>query len=49
MGAAGCLSVPLAADGRTVGALNLYARRSDAFGPGDVGETLLRRHNSIVP
>ena len=30
-GAASALSLPLAADGRTVGALNLYSRTVDAF------------------
>lgn len=31
LGAHSALSLPLAADGRTVGALNLYSRRPDAF------------------
>ena len=31
LGAASALSLPLAADGRTVGALNLYSRTPDAF------------------
>lgn len=31
LGACSALSLPLAADGRTVGALNLYSRRADAF------------------
>jgi GAF domain-containing protein len=31
LGALSALSLPMAADGRTVGALNLYSRRADAF------------------
>lgn len=31
LGARACLSLPLTADGRTVGALNLYSREVDAF------------------
>src|SRR5689334_25299449 len=30
-----CLALPLNADGRPVGALNLYAREASAFGPAE--------------
>jgi GAF domain-containing protein len=48
-GALSALSVPLAADGRTVGALNLYSRRLDAFGREELalGE-LLAAHASLA-
>lgn len=47
-GALSALSLPLVADGRTVGALNLYSRRPDAFGSEvvAVGE-LLAAHASL--
>jgi len=48
-GAASALSVPLTADGRTVGALNLYSRRTDAFDRDAVGVTeLLAAHASLA-
>jgi GAF domain-containing protein len=48
-GALSAMSVPLAADGRTVGALNLYSRRLDAFGREELalGE-LLAAHASLA-
>lgn len=48
-GALSALSLPLVADGRTVGALNLYSRRSDAFSSEvvAVGE-LLAAHASLA-
>lgn len=48
-GARSTLSVPLASDGRTVGALNLYSRQPDAFGTGAVAvATLLAAHASLA-
>ncbi len=49
MGAASAMSVPLSADGRTVGALNLYSRRTDSFDSDAVaiGE-LLAAHASLA-
>src|SRR4051812_22358145 len=48
-GAVSCLSPPLAGDGGTVGALNLYARSSDVFGPEQLafGE-VLAAHASLA-
>ena len=48
-GAHSALSLPLASDGRTVGALNLYSRRPDAFDSDTVavGE-LLAAHASLA-
>jgi len=48
-GAVSVLSLPLAADGRTVGALNLYSRRRDAFGREELalGE-LLAAHAALA-
>ncbi len=48
-GARSALSLPLAADGRTVGALNLYSREVDAFAREDValGE-LLAAHAALA-
>jgi GAF domain-containing protein len=48
-GARSALSLPLAADGRTVGALNLYSRARDAFGREEValGE-LLAAHAALA-
>ncbi|MBW8801462.1 MAG: GAF and ANTAR domain-containing protein [Streptomyces sp.] len=40
-GAAATLSVPLMADGRTVGALNFYSRKQDAFDNDDVAVCML--------
>ena len=49
LGARSTMSLPLSADGRTVGALNLYSRRSDAFDSESVavGE-LLAAHASLA-
>lgn len=48
-GALSTLSVPMSADGRTVGALNLYSRQADAFGTEAVGlATLLAAHASLA-
>ena len=49
LGARSTLSLPLAADGRTVGALNLYSRRVDAFDTEllAIGE-LLAAHASLA-
>lgn len=49
LGAHSTLSLPLAADGRTVGALNLYSREPDAFGTDElaIGE-LLAAHASLA-
>jgi GAF domain-containing protein len=48
-GALSALSMPLAADGRTVGALNLYSRQLDAFGREELalGE-LLAAHAALA-
>jgi GAF domain-containing protein len=48
-GAVSALSLPLAADGRTVGALNLYSRERDAFGREELalGE-LLAAHAALA-
>ena len=48
-GALSALSLPMAADGRTVGALNLYSRRRDAFGREELalGE-LLAAHAALA-
>jgi GAF domain-containing protein len=48
-GAISALSLPMAADGRTVGALNLYSRRRDAFGREELalGE-LLAAHAALA-
>lgn len=40
-GAASTVSIPLNADGRTVGALNFYSRKADAFDDDDVAVCLL--------
>ena len=48
-GALSTLSLPLAADGRTVGALNLYSRKTDAFDRDVVGlGELLAAHASLA-
>ena len=48
-GARATLSLPLAADGRTVGALNLYSRQPDVFdGPGLALGELLAAHASLA-
>ena len=48
-GARAALSLPLAADGRTVGALNLYSRKPDVFdGPGLALGELLAAHASFA-
>ena len=48
-GARSALSLPMAADGRTVGALNLYSRQRDAFGREELalGE-LLAAHAALA-
>jgi GAF domain-containing protein len=47
-GARSALSLPLTADGRTVGALNLYSRRPAAFGPQELAfGQLLAAHASL--
>lgn len=48
-GALSALSIPMAADGRTVGALNLYSRARDAFGREELalGE-LLTAHAALA-
>ena len=49
LGAVSALSVPLAADGRTVGALNLYARDNDAFGAEELAfGQVLAAHASLA-
>jgi GAF domain-containing protein len=49
LGARSTMSVPLSADGRTVGALNLYSRSSDAFDTEAVAlGTLLAAHASLA-
>jgi GAF domain-containing protein len=48
-GARACVSLPLAADGRTVGALNLYSRQPDVFdGAGLALAELLAAHASLA-
>ena len=48
-GAHSVLSLPLAADGRTVGALNLYSRRPDVFdGPALAMGELLAAHAALA-
>jgi GAF domain-containing protein len=48
-GAHAVVSMPLAADGRTVGALNLYSRQADAFdGAGLALAELLAAHASLA-
>jgi GAF domain-containing protein len=48
-GALSTLSLPLSADGRTVGALNLYGKEPDAFGTEAVAlGTLLAAHASLA-
>jgi GAF domain-containing protein len=49
LGARSALSLPLAADGRTVGALNLYRRKPDVFdGPALAVGELLAAHASLA-
>lgn len=49
LGAVSALSLPLTADGRTVGALNLYAREPDAFGGSELAfGQLLAAHASLA-
>jgi GAF domain-containing protein len=49
LGACSVLSLPLTADGRTVGALNLYSRRPAAFGPEELAfGQLLAAHASLA-
>jgi GAF domain-containing protein len=49
LGARACVSLPLAADGRTVGALNLYSRQPDVFdGAGLALAELLAAHASLA-
>jgi GAF domain-containing protein len=49
LGAVSALSLPLTADGRTVGALNLYAREPGAFGPSELAfGQLLAAHASLA-
>ena len=49
LGACSVLSLPLTADGRTVGALNLYSRAPDAFGPAELAfGQLLAAHASLA-
>ena len=49
LGACSALSFPLTADGRTVGALNLYGRRPDVFGPEQLAfGQLLAAHASLA-
>lgn len=49
LGAHSVMSLPLAADGRTVGALNLYSRKANAFDAGHVGlGELLAAHASLA-
>ena len=49
LGARAVLSLPLAADGRTVGALNLYSRKPDVFdGPALAMGELLAAHAALA-
>ncbi|MFP5218196.1 MAG: GAF and ANTAR domain-containing protein [Actinomycetes bacterium] len=49
LGAASALSIPLSADGRTVGALNFYSRQPDAFDTDAIAlGTLLSAHASLA-
>jgi len=49
LGARSTISVPLSADGRTVGALDLYSRQPDAFDTQDVAlAVLLAAHASLA-